>query len=451
MHRFGRRAGIAAAIAVAAITVLALLGRGRIDERAGSRQVTDRLTALENAAAGATARTGRPAEPATLQSKPSKSGRRQFEVCGIGKVEAGPDGSEVGPMLEHLAEPVYRRWLSRARGSDVYRARAAGLLLTSEELWMEGARQAMADGAAEAPADPGDVSRRVAQPDPDASSNAALLAVAETRDELVQLAAGADDPAIYAMALNGCGKPYSSQGACQRLSNAEWARMEADNAVPWLLLAGEARQRKDSSAEADAFGHAASARRLDSYTDLLLTFAESDMPADATPLIQAHIGILAVGAAAAIPQPILSISRRHCSAAALRDDEVRRQCSALADLMVAKARTLLDFASGVALGKQVGWPAARVDALTTEKEALFGAFLAEIPSTEQPWSCDSVNRSNRWLQERARLGELNAAREELKRSEASTGELAQRYRNFVDDLQGGGAHAAPSIGASSSE
>ncbi len=65
-----------------------------------------------------------------------------------------------------------------------------------------------------------------------------------------------------------------ADGACRQLSLQRWARMDPDNAVPWLSLAGKARGRHDSAAEADAFSHAATAHKSDSYSDSVFAFAE---------------------------------------------------------------------------------------------------------------------------------------------------------------------------------
>jgi hypothetical protein len=64
----------------------------------------------------------------------------------------------------------------------------------------------------------------------------------------------------------------------------EWARIDADNETPWLLLAGIARAKNNRVAEADAFSQAAKARKIDSYFDSLFAFAESFLPTDAMPL-----------------------------------------------------------------------------------------------------------------------------------------------------------------------
>jgi hypothetical protein len=100
-----------------------------------------------------------------------KSG--EFEVCGVGKVKIDPDDAmAMGNYLEALAKKSHLRWFSALRNSDDLRARAAGLFLQGT----------IADRGAD------------------------QVIMQEARDELVQLAVGANDPAVYALAIYKCAK-----------------------------------------------------------------------------------------------------------------------------------------------------------------------------------------------------------------------------------------------------
>jgi hypothetical protein len=221
----------------------------------------------------------------------------EIEVCGVGKVKIDPDDPmAMGKYLEALAEKSQLRWVSALRNSDDLRARASGLFL---------------DGTV-------------------ADRGADQVIKQEARDELVQLAVGANDPAVYALAIYKCANDADpASGACRQVSAGGWARMDPDNATPWLLVAGQARAKNDVQAEADAFHHAVEAHRSDSYTDSIFSFAEPEIPKDATPVERAYLAVEVIGVEAATAQRQFSAATKHCSSDALQDRKIRQQCSAL--------------------------------------------------------------------------------------------------------------------------
>ena len=113
---------------------------------------------------------------------------------------------------------------------------------------------------------------------------------------------------------------------------------DADNAVPWLELAAKARREKDAAAEAAAFARAAQAHRYETYNWSLFSFAQAAIPADATAADRWLLATQVIGVEAAMVispyQPLF----QYCSREAQSDAAVRRQCNALAELLVNKIR-----------------------------------------------------------------------------------------------------------------
>src|SRR5260221_29749 len=71
--------------------------------------------------------------------------------------------------------------------------------------------------------------------------DAAQAAAAETlrassRERLVALAAGSRDALVQAYALQAC-RAAGVVASCQGVSPEAWARLEPDNAAPWLAIA----------------------------------------------------------------------------------------------------------------------------------------------------------------------------------------------------------------------
>lgn len=333
------------------------------------------------------------------------NGSTTVEVCGYGKLPI--DEKDPGAIFRKIAEltkGAAMRWLSALQNSDDLRARMAGLLLE------------------------GKVTGGELRP-----------ATAQSRDEAVQLAAGAEDPAVYAMALLMCAGPAApdADGACRRLSLQRWAQMDPDNAAPWLLLAGEARARRDSAAEADAFSHAATAHKIDSYSGSVLAFAEPEVPHDATPLDRLYLAIQAIGVETAAPLSRYdSVALHHCPADAMPDDTVRRQCDSLAELLVTKSSSLIDLGVGASIGARAGWRAERVQKLMLEQHALMQAIMSQSAADEgKPWTCDAVSRVDAYLRQRVHLGEIGAAQEVLDRSGESVESMAEKYSQNIDNIQ----------------
>jgi hypothetical protein len=357
------------------------------------------------AAAAAAAAAARPKSIAVAKAEvPKKADHSgEIDVCGVGKVKLDRDDwAATGKYFDTLTKKSRTRWLAALRTSDDYRARAAGVYL--EDM----------------------LEHDAPQKDPQAA-----------RDELVQLAVDTKDPAVYALAYTKCitgAQDSVIPGACTQLSLDEWTRADSDNAVPWLQLAAKARRENNSAAEAAAFAHAVQAHTYEGYNWSLFAFAQPAMPSDITAADRWYLAAQVVGVQAAMPVPYQQLLR-YCSRDAVNDANVRRQCNALAELMVTQATTLLSFSMGKSFGARVGWPAERVDNLTQQLNASMQALAQMMPSDpDQQWSCDTVARGNAYMSEWVQLGELGLARAAIERSGETVAELARKHNDRMDKL-----------------
>jgi hypothetical protein len=332
------------------------------------------------------------------------------EICDHGRFPVDEeDPTAVSQTVSELTREVRTRWLSALQDSSDLRARATGLLLTG----------LLSEGKATGGAPPGSIDE-------------------QTRDAMVQLAVGAADPAVYAIAVSMCGRDAGvSDVSCQQISLKRWAKMDSGNAVPWLLVARSAHQAQDSAEEAAAFSNAVTADRFDSYGDSLYAFAAPEMPAELTPLQRASLAIEVMGIESALGSLELAYAGHHCSADAVQDIDVRRQCSALAELMVSKGTSLLDVSLGLSIGARAGWSRPRVAALKQEHNALLQAITQATPSREDElWTCSGVQRINTYFADKARLGEVGAAREALERSGETAQDMAEKYTQSMKKITG---------------
>jgi hypothetical protein len=301
-----------------------------------------------------------------------------LEACGFRKVPAtGDDASDWDQYTLAATQKTGQRWRESLLDSSDIRGRAIGLVLQRFE----------------------------------ANQNGFTVQADESRDELVQLAVGGGDPAVYAIAAGACQTGLSdpvTTGACQRLSLTEWARLDSGNAVPWIAVAEAARTRGDVRAEAVAFAKAAESRKIDNFSESMLSFGLAEVPRDALPVERFSLTIELVGQEAAWGRPELSEIMRYCSVAAVKQEDVHKECSAIAELLVGPGTTLLYYSIGGKLGDRVGWPAERVRQVAAEKDTL---LQLEADMGSSLGSCDSISRVNAFTVERERVGELEALRE----------------------------------------
>jgi hypothetical protein len=336
------------------------------------------------------------------------------ELCGYGRISRdSQDPGAAYRQLGTLTSPIAARWIAALQNSGDLRSRAAGLLLEGK----------VTDG------------------------ESLLPVAAQTRDAAVQLAAGTSDPAVYALVLAMCAKDSGNDAdnACRQLSLQGWTRIDPDNALPWLLLAANARVSHDDAAEVDAFSHAAKAHKVDAYSDSLFAFSAPELPQDLTPLARAYFATEVIGIEAAVGAPQYGIATQHCSREDMQDSNVRQQCASVAELLVRKGPTLLDLGVGRIIGARAGWPSDRVNGLLQEQHALMQAIVQVTPSDDNDrlWTCETVSQLNAYMVQRVRLGEIGAAREALERSGESIETMAQKYDQYIDSIRRDALSQAP--------
>jgi hypothetical protein len=332
--------------------------------------------------------------PAATSPAATVAATGRSEICGYGKAPAQITTSEaLNQYVGAMTEKIIERWRTALLDSSDVRARAVGLMSRRVEYNRHKQEQTRDD-------------------DPVSKADEAA------REELVQLAAGGGDPAVYAAATWFCETGMSNAiatGACARISLREWTRVDPDNAVAWLAVAREEHDHGDFQAEAADFARAASAHRSDFYDDIFLQAALAEIPPDATPLQRAALGIEALGSLAVIPRIELAEAGHFCSPEQLQREERRQSCDAVAELWVSHGKTLLEFGTGRLLGGRVGWSPERRSRLNEEFKAMMGVMRW---GDDNAWSCQNVARANELLAGRVQ-GEVAYLRDKVERSGSS--------------------------------
>ena len=338
-----------------------------------------------------------PAMPESPEAAPH--GSDEIEVCGGLWVKLKDDGNVDEDDLRRVVRlPEARAQLIAALRADTGEfARAAAVWLglvgsDADRLAMLGAVSGCNGAECEA-------------------SRQATARVAEGRDTLARMAATTNDPQVYALAFNTCGRAQPTAGACQLLSAEQWARLDPDNATPWLVVLTQAAQRRDVAAQNEALFRLSASRRSDQYFFALPGLLLAHLPGDEASLPAALIlATEAIGVEAARSLPGYQDLVALCRPPALRDSNRRQLCSAAADLLVERSDTLLDRGVGIGLGRNLGWSAERLDRLRGEQTAYLETTTAK--EADAPLGgCAEIKRDVATVERRARLGEVGAMRE----------------------------------------
>jgi hypothetical protein len=395
---------------------------------ATSIRATPSVSADRAATPRATAVSIRPSTPAQVEpAAASPLAPDEVQVCGLGIVrladgDASPGHSLIPAEVRDLA--LQRLGRSMAASPDV-RQRAAERLL-SVRLMLD--PQALA-GAVEADAacrrarDLGLTQTAQFCMAEQARSQTELLApAAGAIDELARLAVLSDDPLTVAYAFQACHPRGLSfielSGNCQLVTAEQWARLAPDDAAPWLQLAVQAQGLGDLAARDAALDRAARAATLTGSAATLAAQVAAalpeGMPALEQTAVQAELARLDGGAEPAR----LDAVDPACATTASGDGAHQSLCEALARMLVERARSAAAVNAGVQLGERLGWSGARTSALLQAQRAALDATL-RFTAAPQALACDSLQRRREFMLLSARLGELGAGFELLRREAAA--------------------------------
>jgi hypothetical protein len=246
---------------------------------------------------------------------------------------------------------------------------------------------------------------------------------------LVKLALSSRDPNAIAAAIYACG--YAGGDACGAISLADWAAVEPDNAAVWLKLA-DATLGKDDVARDAALRRAALASGYDMRAPSLIGLMDADLVKAQTPLLQFAIGnAIGVSNYMSGMAPAYALMG-YCLHDKKPDAGRNALCDTLANKLLANDDSLIGLSTATAIGKKIGWDAARLQALRDERAAVYGPII-EASSTEKMYSCESVEKNNRLVRQMLSAGERTTARERMTKNGETIKEAAAKYRKLYPE------------------
>ena len=276
----------------------------------------------------------------------------------------------------------------------------------------------------------------------DEATRAAGLLVAGRVDSLAWLAVGSTNSVAYAIALHGCTvKGAAEASACALLSPAQWARLDPDNAWPWLELAAHAREQGDAPTEEQAMWQAAHAGRMDDVAGKLSNLVDQGLGQSIPRLQRTLVLAMSWQLQSGWQSPVARQAEHYCAGGALLVDGPRRLlCDRLAQTLVTHGDRVEDFALGATLGARLAWPGTRLLALRQEADAL--ADAAQFQTMVTDVSCDSIERIQGWLHAVGTGGEVQAARAVLAHSGRSVAWWSAQHQKNTELAAAVAAEAA---------
>ena len=231
-------------------------------------------------------------------------------------------------------------------------------------------------------------------------------------DELARMAAQSSDPRIYALAFHVCGQAgESGVAACRLISAEQWARLDPDNAVPWGFVAAAANKRIDTAAVAEAMYRIAHARGSKVGFGVLPSLVLAHAPHQEALLgstfqvVSSAMDVEATWFARGAYQTI----NQFCRAGATLDANRAQVCSQIADVMTTRSDTLMERTVGAGIGRRMGWPAERLDAIK-EEDRVLTQVVADLLGDPVEQSCAGERKLLAYMRSMGTDGEIGAMR-----------------------------------------
>ncbi len=236
---------------------------------------------------------------------------------------------------------------------------------------------------------------------------------------LVDLALNSTDAVVYATAFLHCEKTSwlhtQAKTSCARLSAAQWARVDPDNAAPWMHQAQTAASAGDQAAVAEAFYRVSQAKRITDHQRAAAQALIANLLENTSEEVVVAIGDFFIGIEAAAQATGYQALTQHCSVDKLAlpgGDANRRQiCSDVADMLSQRGSSLFDSGIAIRLAKNGAWPAEKRTLAQTRLDEFMQVVQAQAIGDSS--SCQGVKKAAAYRRDWIALGEVGALRRRM--------------------------------------
>lgn len=241
---------------------------------------------------------------------------------------------------------------------------------------------------------------------------------------LADLAVNSTDAVVYAAAYLHCDRAAwlnaQAKTSCARLSPAQWARVDPDNAAPWIYQAQMAAKTGDQAGVSEAVFRVSKARRISDHSHVAAQALVVNLPENMPDEMLVAIGnLFLLGAHAGNFLPSYQFLAGYCSAARLAvpggDANGRQVCSDIADMLSQRGMTVVEMSLGVAMAKRGAWSAEKLAPAQAQleelKRVMDGHFNSEISIESN--SCSVLKSAATYRRDWIALGEVGALRQRV--------------------------------------
>ncbi len=225
--------------------------------------------------------------------------------------------------------------------------------------------------------------------------------------ELIKLAETTNDPDVYAMAFHQCQKKKAA--GCSNVTAEQWAKLDPDNAVPWLAIAGGAIQRKDAVAGDAALEKFASLPKLNSRKPPLADVLQSEQIQSLAPMTKANVGFNLMATNGSLMLYDLGRFGKYCGLEFASSDKRKEICGLVANRFADQDEDWVTKMMGRNIGERAGWSKSRTGAIKAEFEEYISLAIEEV-SDPKMLSCDGLTRLNERAIDMLKLSEIGAFR-----------------------------------------
>ena len=225
--------------------------------------------------------------------------------------------------------------------------------------------------------------------------------------ELIKLAETTNDPDVYAMAFHQCQKKKAE--GCSNVTAEQWAKLDPDNAVPWLAIAGGAIQRKDATAGDAALEKFASLPKLNSRKPPLADLLQSEQIQSLAPMTKTNVGFSLMATNGSLILYDLGRFGKYCGLDFTTSDKRKEICGLVANRFADQDEDWVTKLMGRNIGERAGWPTSRTSAIQTEFDENQRLWIEEF-SDPKMLSCDGLAGLNQRAIDTLKLGEIGAFR-----------------------------------------
>lgn len=371
-----------------------------------------------------------------------------LQVCGLSQAEAQRIEKQRGAINMTSASMAMAQPVAALMQSDTVEKKALGLYLEALRAGWNALDVGTSAGANIPKKPECEGNDNCAADNPLALQKLLHAATQKAVAPLVALALNSKNPTVYATAFYACeldgareshidndqssSATTTKPASCAAITVADWAALDSNNVVPWMLFAGETANtlggsRRDgtqqdalSASLEVAINRAVLAPQYKARFPAVATLFDDDQLRMLSPLLQAAFATEIIGLQQA-QTPAQNVAS-YCATPHFGLEKRRLNCHAIANKMLELDTNFAGLNAAITIGKGLRWNSARLTALSNEYKVAT-MLHSEQTASSIKLNCENVATLNAYLQSVLRKGERAVSSELIAKSGKTLAEL----------------------------